>query len=1150
MLWISSSEHIGRSTSAIFKDDAGNSIGGERKAAGRYAAESLLAGADEGTRARVAKTYGKLPLSFEANEGQFDSRVKFVSRAGGQTLFLTATEALLRVESAGRPSGQNQHTPSVSLLDGAARRENRVKSAASVLRLKLVGANALAKVTGLDELPGKTNYFIGSDPQKWKVNVPNYAKVKVEQIYPCVDLVYYGNQRQLEYDLIVAPGANLEQIRFSIEGAKRITVDETGDLVMATAAGETRQQKPRVYQNVSGAKKELAAHYVVLGRNQFAFAVSSYDHSVPLVIDPVLTYSTYLGGSSYDVARAIAVDAAGNAYIAGYTESVDFPIRNGLPASMLPFVSEAFVAKLNPSGTALLYSTYLGGSDVDEASAIAVDSSGNAYTAGLSFSNNFPVVNPFQHAYGGVQDAFVAKVGSAGNSLVFSTFLGGASVDEAKAIAVDSAGSAYVTGVTASADFPVANALQPTLVGTLDAFIAKFNSAGEDLVYSTYLGGEGSEFGLGVAVDFDGQAYVAGSTSSIDFPLTNPIQLDFKGRTLFKTIDEGNNWESINTGLPVHRAVTAIAVDRLTPSTLYAGTAGLGVFKSTNGGANWVPANSGLGLSINALAIDPQASNVVFAATAGGVYKSTNGGASWAISRFNSSACVSFDPSNSLTVYAGTFQGLSKSTNSGATWVSVIVRDNNFPGESSGTIRAIAVDPVTPSTLYVAGLQTFIFKSLNGGVTWQLSSNGLQPFGFRSLAIDPFHTATIYTSGARNGIFKSTDSGQNWARIFASRPTLVVNSLVIDPSNSSTVFAGTFGSSVFKSSDGGNNWVSTGSGLSNSFIYALAIDPIDTSTVYAGAEVADDGFVAKVNPGGSALLYSTYLGGDEGDACYGIAVDRHGSAYVTGVTYATNFPTANSLQPLPGGSYDAFVSKLNPQGAALVYSTYLGGGDFDWSIGIAVDSAGNALVTGVTSSVDFPVVRPLPGSGSDPQGNAFVSKLSSTGAMLAYSTQLGGPSNQQSFGADTGYAIAVDTAGNAYLTGETASDQFPTTPGAFQRTKIGISNDAFVAKISEQAPFDLCLQDESNGTSLQINSATGDYQLVNCAGITLSGTGALTRRGCLITLQVNGPDRRLLARIDTCTKSGTATIQVFSQGATFTIMDRNTANSTCGCGGG
>ena len=293
-------------------------------------------------------------------------------------------------------------------------------------------------------------------------------------------------------------------------------------------------------------------------------------------------------------------------------------------------------------------------------------------------------------------------------------------------------------------------------------------------------------------------------------------------------------------------------------------------------------------------------------------------------------------------------------------------------------------------------------------------------------------------------------------------------------------------------------------------------------------------------------MYSTYFGGDDLDYCSGIAIDSAGNGYVTGSTYSFNFPSANPVQFAAGGSADAFLAKLTDLGSALVYSTYLGGSGEDNALGIAVDPGGNAYVTGFTYSTDFPLVDPLVGILSDVDGNAFIAKLKSTGIGFAYSTYLGGRRSNNSFGDDFGIAIAVDSAGNAFVTGHTSSDQFPTTPAAFQPTTHG-APEAFVSKLSL---FDVCLQDDSSGNSLQVNSATGDYQFTVCNGVTLSGTGVITRRGCLITLQVNGPDRRLLARIDTCMKSGTASMQVFSQGTTFTILDRSTSNNTCVCAGG
>ena len=518
--------------------------------------------------------------------------------------------------------------------------------------------------------------------------------------------------------------------------------------------------------------------------------------------------------------------------------------------------------------------------------------------------------------------------------------------------------------------------------------MTKFNPGGS-LAYSTYLGGNGGETGYGIAVDSFGQAYLAGSTSSPDFPLKNPIQSEFKGRTVFKSTNGGSQWSAINNGLPVNRSVNALAVDRMTPSTIYAGSLGGGVFKSINSGDSWASENVGLtNLFITALEVDPRDSNVIFASGNGGLYKSTNSGSSWTLVRPGNAPSVSVDPLDSSIVYSGGINGISKSTDGGATWINIVVQDpgSGFRAQSP---RSIAIDPVSPTTLYVASPGNFIYKSVNGGATWQLLIGGLAFKGYNSLAIDPSNSATIYAGSTSFGVFKSTNGGQNWTRS-VSLPGLPVNSLAIDPVSPSTVYAGTSGENVFKTTDAGISWVAAKSGLTNSFVYALAINPGSPSTLYAGTEVAGEGFMLKLNAAGSSLLYSTFLGGDETDYCTGIAVDAFGNAYVSGVTYSTNFPTANPLQPSKAGSYDAFVAKLNPSGSALVYSTYLGGSYEDDALGVTIDTYGSAYVTGLTYSVDFPQLNPVSGSAGDIQGNAFIAKFNPTGTGLIYSTFLGG----------------------------------------------------------------------------------------------------------------------------------------------------------------
>jgi beta-propeller repeat-containing protein len=460
--------------------------------------------------------YAPLPLSFEVNHGQTDRRVKFLSRGRGYTLFLTPTEAVLALSE---PQAEERSVHLRQTLPLTHR-----KALTSVLRMRLVGANPAPHASGLEELPGKSNYFIGNDPKKWRMNVPNYAKVKYEGIYPGVDLVYYGKQRQLEHDFILAPGANPSGIALELKGADKLSLDSRGDLVLATGGGEVRLQKPVVYQEADGARREIAGSYVLKGKHRVGFELGAYDATRRLVIDPVLSYSTYLGGSGNDVGSGIAVDSSGNAYVAGSTGSTNFP---GASSSTIQSSNggggDAFVAKLNAAGSTLVYSTYLGGSGFDEGLGIAVDSSGNAYVTGLTQSTNFPTANAFESALSGVEDAFVAKLNATGSALVYSTYLGGSGFDVGYGIAADSSGNAYVTGVTGSTNFPTANAFQSASGGGGDAFVTELNAAGSALVYSTYLGGNSSDTGLGIAVDSSGNAYVTGTTFSANFPVVNPL---------------------------------------------------------------------------------------------------------------------------------------------------------------------------------------------------------------------------------------------------------------------------------------------------------------------------------------------------------------------------------------------------------------------------------------------------------------------------------------------------------------------------------------------------------------------------------------------------------------------------------------------------
>ncbi len=689
---------------------------------------------------QIQAAYGKLPLNFEVNLGQTDEQVKFLSRGNGYSLFLTPTEAVLALSTPQGKSSSVSHRPTVKPQPTA-------KTTTNVLRMQLLGSNCKPQVSWLEQLPGKVNYFLDNDPKQWHTNIPTYAKVQYQQVYPGVDMVYYGNQRQLEYNFVIAPGTDPNTIKLALLGADNLEVDAQGNLVLHTTGGQIQLYKPLFYQEVDGVRQAILGGYVLQDQHVVRFRVEGYNPIRPLIIDPVLAYSTFLGGSGGDNGLGIAVDQKGNAYVTGNTFAPDFPTKNPLQPTSGGGNEDAFVAKLNPEGSALVYSTYLGGSSNDVGDGIAVDAKSNAYVTGTTSSTDFPTENPLQPTSGGGnEDAFVAKLNPEGSALVYSTYLGGSLSDYGYGIAVNVIGNAYVTGVTYSTDFPTENPLQPTSGGgNEDAFVAKLNPEGSALVYSTYLGGSGSEgevgkLGSGIAVDTKGNAYVTGSTSSTDFPTKNPLQPTYGGR----------NYDAFVAKL------------------------------------------------------NPEGSFLIYSTYLGG-----------SLSDYGSGIAVDAKDNAYVT-------GLTNST--------------NFP-----------------------------------------TKNPLQP-----------------TLGGEPG----------------------------------------------------------------------------------------NAFVAKLNPEGSFLIYSTYLGGSRGDYGQSIAVDAKGNVYVTGTTSSTDFPTKNPLQP-PFDRYntDAFVAKLNPEGSALVYSTHLGGGRFDFGYAIAVDTKANAYVTGSTSSTDFLTKNPLQPtfSGSFQGGNtpfnAFVTKI-------------------------------------------------------------------------------------------------------------------------------------------------------------------------------
>lgn len=491
---------------------------------GSHASRQAQPASQATSRGGILAAYGKLPLSFEQNSGQTDPRVDFLAHGNGYTVFLTRDNAtlLLRAQSAADAASSSAKP----LPTRDAESTNRLTTS---VRLSLAGANPHPEVEPLDVQRGKSNYLIGNNPSKWQRNVAQFARVKYRGIYPGIDLVYYGNQGQLESDYVLAPGASPNQIAVRIEGADNLKLNSQGDLVLSTKVGDVLLHKPRAYQQRAGSQQEIAANFVQRSPRAIGIEVASYDASQPLIIDPVLGYSTYLGGSANQILSGIAADSTGFAYVTGTTTSADFPtVAGGLNTTITNPVSNAIVTKLKQDGTGLVYSTFLGGTGTfgDGATAIAVDSLGDAYIVGSTSSSDFPLspsaYQPFNKGGGG----FFTKLDPTGSTLLYSTYLSGSGRDALSAIALDTNNAAYITGSTTSTDFPIvlATAVQNSNISTPSqgtAFLSKIDpsqSGTPSLVYSTYLGGTKADSGRGVAVDSAFNAYIVGFTSSTDFP--------------------------------------------------------------------------------------------------------------------------------------------------------------------------------------------------------------------------------------------------------------------------------------------------------------------------------------------------------------------------------------------------------------------------------------------------------------------------------------------------------------------------------------------------------------------------------------------------------------------------------------------------------
>jgi Beta-propeller repeat/Secretion system C-terminal sorting domain len=673
---------------------------------------------------------------FIENKGQWPSEVKYLAKVGGMNAWITNSGVVydyFRITK--------NYNESETLKMARYKKEEFEKKNTSikghVVKMQLVNINTSSVQQGNNKQEGYYNYFIGNDKSKWVSYVPLYGDVEQDDIYKSINVKYYFDGNSIRYDYIVKPEADLSQLKLKFEGQESIRVNDAGELVSKTSLGEVTNGKLYSYQIDNGIKTEVSCKFVQNVDGTISLNAAGYDRNNNLIIDP-LVYSTFIGGNNDDSGKSIAIDAGGNAYITGYTSSTNFDTTLGAYQTTYGGNYDAFVTKLNSAGSALVYSTFIGGNGSDYGSSIAINAGGNAYITGYTSSTNFnTTLGAYQTTFGGgYSDVFVTKLNSTGTALVYSTYIGGGIEDYGYSIAIDVSGNAYITGSTSSSDYPATSGAYKTNgCGNSDAFVTKLNSTGSSIVYSTFIGGSQDDGGNSIAIDASGNAYITGSTSSSNYPI-------------------------------------------------------LGAYQTTFGG------------------------------------------------------------------------------------------------------------------------------------------------GY------------------------------------------------------------------------------------------------------------SDAFVTKLNSTGSALVYSTFIGGSGDDGGNSIAIDASGNAYITGSTSSTNFDTTSgAYQTTFGGTNDAFVTKISPSGSALIYSTFIGGSSNDFGNSITIDDSGNVYITGYTGSSDYPTTSGAYQSiNSGGSWDAFVTKLNSSGSALVYSTFIGGSSS------DNSSSIAIDVGGNAYITGNTNSLNYPATTGAYQTTNDG-SYNAFVTKL-------------------------------------------------------------------------------------------------------
>lgn len=927
----------------------------------------------------------------------------------------TAPDAGLPARPGRRPGGET-HPVRMAVLGagfGAAVRQK----AAGGIRMEL-----------REEMEGKVNFLIGPSSE-WRTSLPVYRKLVYRDVRDGIDVEYTGRGGGLEYRLTVRPGTGLDRLRMET-GAESLTLDLQGGLTAGLEDAALRLAPPVAWQETEQGRKQIPVAYQTFDAGQYGYRVEEADPAKTLFLSASLSWCTYLGpsgmaGTGQDNGRAIAIGPDGCAYVAGYTESADFPATPGAFLTGFKGYSDAFAVKLKADGTGAVYSTFLGGDFSDYAYSIAVEAGGQAVIAGSTESGNFPVTSgAYDSGYSGA-DCFVSKLNPSGSALVYSARIGGPGYDFARGAALDAGGNVYVTGNAGSSTFPcTAGAFDTTSNGGFDGFVFKLNAAGSSLLYCTFLGGGGNDYGYSIAADAAGCAYVAGKTESSGFPVTAgaydtthngsfdgfAAKLNAAGSALLYStfLGGGNEDEAISLALGSDGRVTV------------AGTACSANFPATPGAYDTAFTDSpdGFITRLNAAGSSLEYSTRLGTASTDYCYGVAVDGTGHAY-------VTGYSRSASFPVTPGAWQDNAIGRNAFVTKLnpagSALVYSTDLGGSSTDYGYGIAVD--TAGQAHVTGDTVSADFPVTAGA-WDAGHNGMQDaFATKLNAAGSALVYSTYLGGRSHG---------DWG--------------------------GKTGADA-----AGNVYVA---GITNSYDYPVTPGAWDTAH-----DGVTNAMITKLNPAGSALVYSTYLGGNGYETLQGMAVDAAGQVLVTGDTNSSDFPvTPGAWDTTALSGYDAYVTKLNAGGTGLVFSTFLGGSEYDSGYALSIDAGGQVTVAGVTYSDNFPVTPGAYSTSKRGDTDTFAARFNSTGTALLFSTYLGGT------GYDRVWDLALDQTGNVYLVGETESADFPVTPGAID-TSFGGGSDVFVTRLNPDG--------RTLGYSTYLGGNGWDYGF----GIAVNGTG-------------------------------------------------------------